>query len=301
MSVKRILVIILTLSCILLPYTIAGAEESATPTLTIGLSNQPIGDITLTESAAGNFTAPGQIVIEAPAGVTFSATPSVTVTNGDLQIDTSGVSTDTTPANEGVVLINVKSSSNEPSTIKLSGLKLTINRTVPDGDIFLKVGGNSLVGNNIKTLFPNVNWVTKIAVAKIITPPPENTKVTTVFKIGNPKYTANGIEKNTDVAPYIKDAWTYLPLRLAAKAVGISDDNIIWNAKDQSVTLINGGSSVRLVIGSNIMTINGIPITMDAAPEVVNPGRTMLPLRAVAQALGYNVHWDATTQTVTIS
>lgn len=300
MSVKRILVIIFTLSCILLPCIIAGAEEPATPTLTIGLSNQPIGDITLTESAAGNFTVPGQIVLKAPAGVTFSATPSVTVTNGDLQIDTSGISTDTTPANEGLVLIKVKSSSNEPSTIKISGLKLTIYRTVPDGDILLKVGGSSLVESNVETLFPNVNWVTKVAVGKVITPAPENTKITSVFKIGDPKYTVNDVEKTTDVAPYIKDAWTYLPLRLVAKAVGISDDNIIWNANDQSVTLINGGSSVRLVIGSNIMIINGRHITMDAAPEVVNPGRTMLPLRAVAQALGCNVQWDATTQTVTV-
>lgn len=301
MSVKRILVIIFTLSCILLPYIIAGAEAPATPTLSIGLSNQSIGDITLTESAAEIFTVPGQIVLKAPAGVTFSATPTVTVTDGDLQIDTSGVGTDTTSANEGLVLIEVKSSSNKPSTIKISGLELTIDRTVPEGDILLKVGGSSLVENNIDTLFPNVNWVTEVAVAKVITPAPENTKATTVFKIGDPKYTVNDVEKTTDVAPYIKEAWTYLPLRLAAKAVGISDENIIWNADNQSVTLINGGSSVRLVINSNVMIINGMPITMDAAPEVVDPGRTMLPLRAVAQALGCNVQWDATTQTVTVN
>jgi hypothetical protein len=299
-SVKKILVIVFTLFCILMGYMIAGAEEVATPSLTIGLPEQSINDITLTESAPEIFAAPGQILLKAPAGVTFSATPIVTVTDGDLQIDASGVGIDTTSANEGLILIKVKSSSNKPSTIKISSLKLTIDRTVPEGDIFLKVGGSSLIENNIDA-FPNSDWVTEIAVAKVITPAPEDTKTTTVFKIDDPKYTVNNVEKNSDVAPYIKEARTYLPLRLVAEAVGISDDNIIWNANEQSVILLKGGRSVKLVIGNSVMIINGMPITIDAAPEIVEPGCTMLPLRAVAQALDCYVQWDATTQTVTVN
>ncbi|TEB13609.1 hypothetical protein Pmgp_00009 [Pelotomaculum propionicicum] len=298
---QRMLVIVFTLALILWPCVIAGAAEPAPPALTIGLANQPIGDIALTESEAGSFTVPGQIVLKVPAGVTFSAAPDVTVVDGDLQIDASGVSTDTTPANEGLVLIKVKSSSNEPSVIKISGLKLTLDRTVPEGDILLKIGGSSLVESNIDTLFPNVNWVAKVVVARVVTPAPENTRATTVFKIGDPKYSVNGVEQTADAAPYLKDGRTYLPLRLAAKAAGIAEDNIIWNAGDRSVTLINGGSSVRLVIGSNIMILNNVPVTVDAAPEAVEPGRAMLPLRAVAQALGCNVQWDAATQTVTVN
>ncbi|MBC7336320.1 MAG: copper amine oxidase N-terminal domain-containing protein, partial [Clostridia bacterium] len=48
------------------------------------------------------------------------------------------------------------------------------------------------------------------------------------------------------------------------------------------------------------LLINGITITMDAAPEIKD-GRTMLPFRWVAQALGASVSWDEATKTVTMN
>jgi len=53
-------------------------------------------------------------------------------------------------------------------------------------------------------------------------------------------------------------------------------------------------------IGSTTMLINGAAITMDVAPDIVAPGRTMLPIRWLGQALGATVGWDAETQTVTM-
>jgi hypothetical protein len=103
-----------------------------------------------------------------------------------------------------------------------------------------------------------------------------------------------------DVAPYLKNDRTYLPVRYVATALGVADANIMWNEAEQSVVIIKGDRVVKLVIGSSTMMINGVPFTMDVAPEIVDPGRTMLPLRWVAQALGADVQWDAATQTVTI-
>ncbi|MEW5898835.1 MAG: copper amine oxidase N-terminal domain-containing protein [Bacillota bacterium] len=48
------------------------------------------------------------------------------------------------------------------------------------------------------------------------------------------------------------------------------------------------------------MLINGIAVSMDVAAEFVDPGRTMLPFRWAAQALGARVTWDEATQTVTM-
>ena len=39
---------------------------------------------------------------------------------------------------------------------------------------------------------------------------------------------------------------------------------------------------------------------MDVAPEIAS-SRTMLPARHVANAFGFNVEWDAATQTVTMT
>jgi hypothetical protein len=54
-----------------------------------------------------------------------------------------------------------------------------------------------------------------------------------------------------------------------------------------------------MVIGSTFLTVNGQTQTMDQAPVIKN-GRTYLPAKWVANALGYQVDWDAQIQDVLI-
>jgi hypothetical protein len=56
---------------------------------------------------------------------------------------------------------------------------------------------------------------------------------------------------------------------------------------------------VKVQIGSDIMTVNGKVVQLDAAPEIVN-GRTFLPLRAISEALGATVDYIADTQGITV-
>ncbi len=119
---------------------------------------------------------------------------------------------------------------------------------------------------------------------------------TAAFTIFSTNYLINGQTKAMDVAPYIKNDRTYLPLRYAAFAVGISNENIIWNSVDKSVVLIKGDRVVKLIVGNTSMLINGTPINMDVSPEIIN-NRTMLPLRYIANAFGISVYWDGNTQT----
>lgn len=56
---------------------------------------------------------------------------------------------------------------------------------------------------------------------------------------------------------------------------------------------------IKLEIGSNIMLLDGEAQILDAAPEVIN-NRTMLPIRAVAEAAGAEVNWVQDTYTVLI-
>ena len=59
-----------------------------------------------------------------------------------------------------------------------------------------------------------------------------------------------------DVAPYIKDSRTYMPLRFVAEAMGVTESNIIWDAVGQTVTLMKGDKVVQVKIGSNVLLIN---------------------------------------------
>ncbi|MCL6561221.1 MAG: hypothetical protein K6U74_21025 [Firmicutes bacterium] len=48
------------------------------------------------------------------------------------------------------------------------------------------------------------------------------------------------------------------------------------------------------------MTVNGREIYSDVPPQIIN-GRTMIPARALAEALGAKVDWDAATSTVIVT
>ena len=55
-----------------------------------------------------------------------------------------------------------------------------------------------------------------------------------------------------------------------------------------------------LEIGSNEMTVNDKKVSLDTAP-VITDDRTLVPLRAVSEALDCNVDWNGDTKTVTIA
>jgi subtilisin family serine protease len=56
---------------------------------------------------------------------------------------------------------------------------------------------------------------------------------------------------------------------------------------------------VVLTIGSTDMEVNGLTRKLDAAP-FIKDGRTLLPIRALIEALGGSVQWNASTRTATV-
>jgi hypothetical protein len=252
------------------------------------------------------------LYVIAPVGVTFDTTPVVTVTAGDLELGTITTGTAlnttslTTASNQGYIQIPIKSSSTTASTIKIAAPVVTIDRTVPEGPVTFKIKGTAVdettftnaVGSQ---LFPNDTTAVAVNVASVGTGSgAAGTGATTVFTINKTGYIQNGQTVTMDVAPYIKDSRTFLPLRYVANALGVADSNIIWDASTQKVTIIKGSMVVQLTIGSTTMLLNGASITMDTAPEITS-GRTCLPVAWVGQALGASLVWDATAQTVTVT
>ncbi len=56
---------------------------------------------------------------------------------------------------------------------------------------------------------------------------------------------------------------------------------------------------IEFQIGNNTVRINDKPTVMDAAPFILN-GRTVVPIRVIAEAFGASTEWEGTTQTITI-
>jgi len=58
---------------------------------------------------------------------------------------------------------------------------------------------------------------------------------------------------------------------------------------------------IKLVIGSDIMTVDGVEKTIEQPPEIdPDTDRTVMPLRAVVEELGGTVDWNPDTKTITI-
>ena len=256
--------------------TVSGADAS---------KNDFTFDLRLEETIAGALKESGEsIVLTLPAGYRWdNVDPGVYLIWGD------GVTAVDTTFDGGVLTIDVARESTRASAWDLTGFTFYVSDAslITSGAINAKIAGDTN---------------TDINTAKVGTAIPDAIKNITVFTIGNMNYTVNGVQRTMDVAPYINvNDRAMLPVRFAANATGISDNNIFWNAADRSVTLIRSARTVRMVISSSTMWINSVEAVMDTVPVIIEPGRTMLPIRYVAQALDCEIVWDAAARTITIT
>lgn len=130
--------------------------------------------------------------------------------------------------------------------------------------------------------------------------------ITTVFAINQNTYTIATINtsestdeeeiisptvQTMDVAPYIKNDRTYVPVRYLAYSLGVAENGVKWDGTARKVGITKDDTNITLIIGSPVMLVNQKPVRMDVSPEITND-RTFLPARWVAEALGAEVEWD---------
>ncbi len=126
----------------------------------------------------------------------------------------------------------------------------------------------------------------ELLMERAVLPGADTNKVT--MKIGEKEYTTYNGGASMDTAPYLdSSSRTMIPVRYAGRALGAS---VVWDADAQTVTVKAGDNTAVFTIGSNEMVVNGETKTIDTA-AVIQDGRTMLPLRAAAEALGATVNY----------
>ncbi|MDI6707049.1 MAG: N-acetylmuramoyl-L-alanine amidase family protein [Bacillota bacterium] len=104
----------------------------------------------------------------------------------------------------------------------------------------------------------------------------------------------NGKEIKSDVPAVILDDRTLVPIRVISESTGARVD---WNAGKYEVTVNTGEKVIKLKINSKEMAINGNTTSLEVPAKIIND-RTMVPVRAVSEALGLKVGWVASTYTV---
>lgn len=100
-----------------------------------------------------------------------------------------------------------------------------------------------------------------------------------------------------DQEPVILNDRTMVPLRKIFESLGAY---VEWNDETKTVYAHRRLNSVSLTIGEDVYFVNGEERRLDT-PAVILNSRTMIPVRAVAEALGAEVVWNQPTQTVAIA
>jgi polysaccharide deacetylase 2 family uncharacterized protein YibQ/endonuclease YncB( thermonuclease family) len=116
--------------------------------------------------------------------------------------------------------------------------------------------------------------------------------------VGTPSITVNGLSWPLDVAPFIEQGRTWVPVRFVSEALAAE---VSWDAASQTVTIAQRDRVLRIAIGSKELVEEGKGNrAMDVAP-FIRQGRTWVPVRFVSEALGAEVNWSEAEQKVTIS
>ena len=104
--------------------------------------------------------------------------------------------------------------------------------------------------------------------------------------IGSSQYVVDKQLFEMDAAPYVDSAWrTMIPIRALAEAF---DATVTYDNDDRTVTIEYENEVIVMTIGEDTYTVNDEEMTMDTEP-VIQGDRTYVPIRFVAEAMGFTV------------
>lgn len=241
--------------------------------------------------------------------------------------------------NESTLIIPIESQSNVASTIVINGTAtIGADATPGESKVSLLATSDAVVDDDVYEISENANYFaeeslfdplpfidnTVVAMIDVDRPtdedgdtdgddedpdrkqeePEERNNVeplkqgVTLF-IGQTMYWFNGQETGIDVAPFIENGITFVPMRFIAQHFDVTAD---WGPKDARTEWVlfripNASKGVEFTIGSkNVEVIDEFTfgvleeIEMEA-PAQIRQGRTMIPMRAVADLLNVQLEW----------
>ncbi|MDR2940060.1 MAG: copper amine oxidase N-terminal domain-containing protein, partial [Clostridiales bacterium] len=189
-------------------------------------------------------------------------------------------------------IINSEANRARAGSLIIDGLELKAAGEAPLGEVKLRVSGAGIPYE-------------RFTVAKFTYNPSQSrsgASYTVKLVDGFSQMSVNDSDLVMDTEPYILNNRFMLPVSYVAVAFGIPPtyDNIKWDGENRTVTVIDGDNEIKLSIGSKVMFVNGGPFEMDTT-AVIQDNRTFVPMRALAEALGFDVEWDGQTRTAILT
>lgn len=97
----------------------------------------------------------------------------------------------------------------------------------------------------------------------------------------------NGEKLSFDVQPQIINSRTMVPMRKIFEELGTV---VGWNNNTQRAISVKKGDVVSVSIGGQYLTVNGEQKLLDSPPVIIS-GRTLVPVRAIAESFNCDVEW----------
>ena len=98
---------------------------------------------------------------------------------------------------------------------------------------------------------------------------------------------AGGKQVTLDVAPQLINEKTMIPLRFFSESFGAEVD---WNDETKTAIIELDGNTVEITVNKSEMLVNGEAVALES-PAVISGGRTLVPMRDLAENLGKEVLW----------
>jgi len=115
--------------------------------------------------------------------------------------------------------------------------------------------------------------------------------------IGQKEISVNGQTQSMDVAPFIQNGRTLVPVRFVSEALGAKVD---WIDTNKEIVIVLGAKVIGLWVGKDTATVNGVESKLEA-PPLIQDSRTFVPVRFVSEGLGAQVDWLAEDHQVSIA
>lgn len=109
-----------------------------------------------------------------------------------------------------------------------------------------------------------------------------------ILKPDSVKAYKNMNELEMQKAAIIENSRTLVPLRFVSESFNC---DVEWVDAEKKAVVKKDGKTIEFVIGANQYTVDGVSVALDQ-PAVIKDNYTMVPIRAVSDALGKQCHWD---------
>lgn len=106
----------------------------------------------------------------------------------------------------------------------------------------------------------------------------------------------NGKQLEFDVEPMLINGRTMVPMRVIFEALGAK---VNWDGSTQTAIGETKKTTIKITIGKDYLLKNDNIVVLDS-PAVVISGRTLVPVRAIAESLDCKVEWYGGTKVVEI-